>query len=70
MNKDQLTLKMKREWCKGCGICIAFCPTKVLILDTDYKTTIAHPDKCIKCGQCELRCPDYAIYLEENKDEQ
>ena len=22
-------------------------------------------DACILCGQCELRCPDYAIFLKE-----
>jgi 2-oxoglutarate ferredoxin oxidoreductase subunit delta len=22
-------------------------------------------DSCTKCGLCELRCPDYAIYLVE-----
>ena len=29
------------------------------------KVTKANPDACIKCGQCEQRCPDYAIYLEK-----
>ncbi|MDO7205719.1 4Fe-4S binding protein [Paraclostridium bifermentans] len=24
-------------------------------------------EKCILCGLCELRCPDYAIYI--SKDE-
>ncbi|MBR5582783.1 MAG: 4Fe-4S binding protein, partial [Phascolarctobacterium sp.] len=22
-------------------------------------------ENCIKCGQCELRCPDYAIFVEK-----
>jgi len=65
---DQKQLTLKREWCKGCGICVAFCPTKVLIMDTDYKCTIDNIDACIKCGLCELRCPDYAIYLKEAED--
>jgi 2-oxoglutarate ferredoxin oxidoreductase subunit delta len=29
----------------------------------DEKVNIKNIDACIKCGQCELRCPDYAIYL-------
>ncbi|WP_459128831.1 4Fe-4S dicluster domain-containing protein [Guggenheimella bovis] len=65
MAKENLRLTQKREWCKGCGVCVAFCPTNVLVIDKDYKVTIQDIDKCIKCGQCEMRCPDYAIYLEE-----
>lgn len=65
MKRDNLELKLKREWCKGCGICVQFCPTQVLIMDTDYKCTIKNLEACIKCGQCELRCPDFAIFLEE-----
>ena len=57
-------LVIKPEWCKGCGICVAFCPKKVLGLE-DGKIAILDGDSCIKCGQCELRCPDYAIYLKE-----
>lgn len=57
-------LVTKPDWCKGCGICVAFCPKKILGLKNE-KIEILDIDNCIKCGQCELRCPDYAIYLEE-----
>lgn len=62
-NKDK-TLTLKKEWCKGCGICVAFCPKNVLDL-VDGIINIKDIDACIQCGQCELRCPDYAIWLEE-----
>lgn len=58
-------LVLNREWCKGCGICVAFCPKKVLGLKNE-KIAIIN-EGCILCGQCELRCPDYAIYVEEDK---
>lgn len=51
-------------WCKGCGVCAAFCPKGVLALKGD-KIAIVADEKCIRCGLCELRCPDYAIWLEE-----
>ena len=57
-------LVYNRDWCKGCGICAAFCPKKVLVLKHE-KIEIVNEDACIKCGMCELRCPDYAIYVEE-----
>lgn len=56
-------VKVKEEWCKGCGICVAFCPRHVLGLKNE-KVVVIHPEDCNKCGQCELRCPDYAIYAE------
>lgn len=55
-------LQVNKEWCKGCGICVAFCPRDVLGIK-DGKVNIEDIDSCIECGQCELRCPDYAIYL-------
>ena len=69
MSRENLVLRLNRASCKGCGICIAFCPTKVLALAEDNKCEIVALDKCIKFSQCELRCPDYAIYLEEAEDE-
>jgi len=31
---------------------------------TKEKIVISNPDNCIKCGLCELRCPDYANWRE------
>ena len=59
------TLKINEQWCKGCGICVEFCPKKVLTLEKET-VTIKNPEECIFCRQCELRCPDYAIFIEEN----
>ncbi|MBR3293392.1 MAG: 4Fe-4S binding protein [Selenomonadaceae bacterium] len=55
-------LVVDEAWCKGCGICAAFCPKEVLEIKHE-KVQIKAPEKCIFCAQCELRCPDYAIYL-------
>jgi len=52
------------DWCKGCGICVEFCPKKVLELDADDKVKVARPQDCICCRLCELRCPDLAIEIE------
>lgn len=60
--KAEKSLDVKLEWCKGCGICIEFCPKDVLELK-DGKVNIKNLDACIQCGQCELRCPDFAIFL-------
>lgn len=54
-----------KERCKGCNICVALCPKQVLALDTLGRIYVAKEEACIVCGQCELRCPDYAIYVEK-----
>ncbi len=48
-------------WCKGCGICAAFCPEKVIELDAEGKARAVRQEDCINCGFCELHCPDFAI---------
>lgn len=48
-------------WCKGCGICIAFCPKAVLAAGEDGVPQVVAPEACIGCRMCELRCPDFAI---------
>ena len=58
----QMVLVLNSDWCKGCGICAAFCPKNALAI-VEEKARLVNPDACVLCGQCELRCPDYAIYL-------
>ncbi|OGO78066.1 MAG: ferredoxin [Clostridiales bacterium GWB2_37_7] len=67
--EDHGKLIINADWCKGCGICTAFCPTKAIELKGG-KVTVADIDKCTQCGLCELRCPDYAIYVRGKKNEQ
>ena len=61
--KEPAVIRVNKEWCKGCGICVAFCPKSVLIM-SGHKVSVAQPDQCIKCMLCELRCPDFAITVE------
>ena len=55
-------LEINKSWCKGCGICIEFCPKNVLNL-VNGKADIADESECLRCGICENLCPDFAVYL-------
>ncbi len=60
-----MSLKIIGKRCKGCGICVSFCPKQVLALDELGKVKVADENKCIQCKQCEMRCPDYAIFVKK-----
>ncbi|MFC1505186.1 ferredoxin family protein [Thermodesulfobacteriota bacterium] len=55
--------RINRDWCKGCGICVEFCPKNVLEMDEMDKAVAARPEACICCRLCEIRCPDFAIEI-------
>ena len=60
---------INEDWCKGCGICIHFCPKKVLELDEKDKAVAARPEDCVACRMCELRCPDLALEIETDEED-
>ena len=62
--KDEIRIDVFRAWCKACGICVAFCPTGVLEKDEEGYPYAKDIQRCINCGWCEIRCPDFAITVE------
>lgn len=62
-SKKPAVITVNTGWCKGCEICVAFCPKDVLVMEGG-KVKVARPEQCIRCMLCELRCPDFAITVE------
>lgn len=64
MDKTVPKIEIIEKYCKGCGICVEFCPRQVLEIK-GIIASVKSLEACIKCGQCELRCPDFAIKISD-----
>jgi 2-oxoglutarate ferredoxin oxidoreductase subunit delta len=63
-----------RARCKGCGLCVRYCPRDVLELSDDMNEKGYHPpravqpERCVACRLCELLCPEFCIFVVESAD--
>ncbi len=57
--------KIKRKTCIGCGECAAHCPGEAIFLE-DKKAYIMK-EKCIGCAECIVRCPTRSININWNQ---
>ena len=61
--------------CKGCGLCVAVCPKKVLEISPEvspkgyFPAYQARPEDCVYCTTCCIMCPDVAIEIREEAEE-
>lgn len=61
--------------CKGCGLCIAACPKKLLRMSESkintrgyYTAELADIGSCSACASCAIICPDCAIMVEKQAE--
>jgi len=68
-------IKIKREYCKGCGFCVEICPKEVLKQNSKTNSRgyilpeVVNQEECIGCKKCELICPEMAITVIKEEDE-
>ena len=62
----------KTDLCKGCGLCTAACPKKIVELQKEkrnkkgyFYAVCTDQDACISCAMCATMCPDCAITIEK-----
>ena len=67
--------EIEESRCKGCGLCVAVCPKKVLEISGEvspkgyFPAYQARPEDCVYCTTCCLMCPDVAIAVREETEE-
>jgi len=60
--------------CKACDVCVSVCPAGVIAMVPEPTSTLGamisvqNPESCIGCNDCELTCPDFAIYVADKKE--
>ncbi len=54
-------IKMVKELCTNCTVCIPLCPVQALYIDRADFSVIFDPEKCIACGMCIKACPTKAL---------
>ncbi len=73
VEKKRFIVKIDYQHCKGCELCVQFCPQKILKLtdkvnNLGYKfCTVVDEEKCNGCGVCYIMCPEYIIEIYKNK---
>ncbi|MCM8819246.1 MAG: 4Fe-4S binding protein [Candidatus Omnitrophica bacterium] len=64
---------IEKDKCKGCQLCIFYCPTKKIVLSSELNKKgikFAKPTdniNCIGCGFCFVVCPDNCIEIYDKK---
>lgn len=60
-------IKIDAEKCKGCELCVHFCPKGCITMEDTINRRGYHPscfikrDECTGCAICARICPDVAI---------
>jgi 2-oxoglutarate ferredoxin oxidoreductase subunit delta len=58
---------IEEDRCKGCQLCVEFCPPKVLVMSTTlnargfFPAVLIDDARCTSCAACAIVCPDTAI---------
>jgi len=61
--RDVVTLRVDRDACTGCGMCLEVCPHGVMEID-EKRVRIRNRDACMECGACSRNCPVGAVSVE------
>lgn len=56
--------RLDPDRCDQCGFCLEVCPSDVFLCDPlTGNYVIAYRDDCQTCFNCEIECPQQAIFV-------
>ncbi|MDD1769814.1 MAG: ferredoxin family protein [Methanomassiliicoccales archaeon] len=80
-----MQVRTRKEFCKGCNICVLVCPTHAFAEGTEIGErgyvipSVTRPERCPNykrrtkknavCEMCILTCPDQALFWDEEAGE-
>lgn len=66
---SNISPKVNKKMCIGCGECQSWCRGEAISLEEDSESVKAfiNPEKCIGCAECILACPQGAIRVRWNE---
>ena len=65
-------VSFEQDLCKGCALCVAACPLKIVELDKaminkkGYNPATVYKWKMHRCAKCATMCPDSVITVERD----
>ena len=68
-----LNLHIDEVVCKGCGLCLYYCPRDVFEFSDKRNekgftvVDVVNLSNCTGCRLCEIGCPDIAIFIKSDK---
>ena len=69
----KFNIKIKKQKCKGCKLCVVFCPKHIIVMSKRLNSKGVHfsevkeSDACSGCANCAIVCPECAIEITQEE---
>jgi uncharacterized Fe-S center protein len=64
---SNISPKVVRKRCVGCGHCLEWCPAGAIRIDPEINKAVIDNKACVGCGECIVVCPQKAVNIRWNE---